>query len=156
MKSETRFAATYETIRAGEAIVELTLNGEWQGGGLVAIRSTDPAALYEACYRAASASAAAKGGALDRFSAWEAPRPAAPDFKAFSDACPAVAKGDYRTPERRPVNGLNVEFFGSGAGRCIDMPPAHWPAGMGLRWLASGGSPLVFGTCCAALCPRRG
>lgn len=26
-------------------------------------------------------------------------------------------------------------------------PPEHWPEGMVLRWLLSGGSPLVLGHC---------
>lgn len=62
------FWATYEIVRRGEAIVELTLNGEWYGGGLVSIRSGDPAALYEAAYAVACASARSHDGILGRFS----------------------------------------------------------------------------------------
>ena len=57
--------------------------------------------------------------------------------------------------ERRPGNALNVEI-GSAAYRCVLKPPDHWPKnkGMVLRWIGSGGSFLVFGTCSAASCPR--
>lgn len=54
---------------------------------------------------------------------------------------------------RRPVNGLNVEI-GQPAPRCTLKLPDHW-TGKGrsaLRWLGSGGSPLVFGHC-SACCP---
>ena len=47
---------------------------------------------------------------------------------------------------RRPVNGLNIEI-GAPASRCTLKPPAHWPDGMVLRWLASGGEALVLGKC---------
>lgn len=150
-----RFWATYETIRPGEAIVELTLNGEWQGGGLVTIRSTDPAALYEAAYRHAAMAAASKGGTLDRFTEVRPdpqPEPTQPRARlaALRESCGAHVSLDV---ERRPANALNVEI-GTPAPRCIDKRPEHWPANMGsLRWLASGGSPLVFGPC-SAWCPR--
>ncbi len=55
--------------------------------------------------------------------------------------------------ERRPVNGLNVEPI-QPQDRCIELPPSHWPnTGMALRWLASGGSALVFGRCRPTACP---
>jgi hypothetical protein len=51
--------------------------------------------------------------------------------------------------ERRPANALCVEI-GAPAPRCINKRPEHW-AGLGvnssIRWLASGGSALVFGVC---------
>jgi len=54
---------------------------------------------------------------------------------------------------RRPANALNVEI-GAPAPRCSLKLPDHW-TGSGrsaLRWLGSGGSPLVFGHC-SADCP---
>lgn len=56
--------------------------------------------------------------------------------------------------ERRPGNALNMEI-GQALPRCLDKPPRSWgtKAPMGLRWLGSGGSPLVFGLC-SARCPR--
>jgi hypothetical protein len=57
--------------------------------------------------------------------------------------------------ERRPGNALNVEI-GAPAPRCINKRPDHW-AKLGVnssfRWLASGGSALVFGLC--TYCCRR-
>ena len=71
-------------------------------------------------------------------------------FRSYADACP------NRLPlplERRPVNGLNVEI-GLGADRCRLIRPAHWPeSSSSLRWLASGGSAMVFGCCSARACP---
>lgn len=57
--------------------------------------------------------------------------------------------------ERRPGNALNIEI-GSPSVRCKDRVPDHWPEGMSsARWLLSGGSPLVLGTCSPGACPRR-
>mgnify|MGYP001577881837 CR=1 FL=1 len=54
--------------------------------------------------------------------------------------------------ERRPGNAFNVEI-GQPGDRCLNKRPDHWPANMtGIRWLASGGSVLVFGYCCEP-CP---
>jgi hypothetical protein len=40
--------------------------------------------------------------------------------------------------------------------RCLAQPPTHWPDGTsGLRWLRSGGSPLVFGSCIGDICSER-
>jgi len=49
---------------------------------------------------------------------------------------------------RRRANALNIEV-GTPAPRCLCKPPSHWPvaSGMALRWIASGGSALVFGSC---------
>lgn len=53
---------------------------------------------------------------------------------------------------RRPANALNIEV-GQPSPRCNLKRPDHWPEGASaLRWLGSGGSPLVFGRCDRA-CP---
>lgn len=55
---------------------------------------------------------------------------------------------------RRPANALCVEIMGP-LPRCTLKLPSHW-TGSGasaLRWLASGGSPLVLGRC-SVHCPR--
>lgn len=56
--------------------------------------------------------------------------------------------------ERRPANALNIEYM-TPALRCVMKLPEHWSskAPSALRWLASGGSPLVFGRC-GGSCPR--
>ncbi len=55
---------------------------------------------------------------------------------------------------RRSRNRLRLELV-SPAARCLLKPPSHWgQSDPGpLRWIASGGSPLVFGQC-AGRCPR--
>ncbi len=75
MNNTTRFSATIEYISGqSAAIVELTdSNGEWAGGGRIDVRPINGdvrAALYEAGYVHATARAASKGGALDKFSEW--------------------------------------------------------------------------------------
>lgn len=68
--------------------------------------------------------------------------------------CPHSAKG--LTLIRRPVNALCVEI-GAPLPRCILKMPEHW-TGKGrsaIRWLASGGSPLVFGPCTPLCCPEE-
>jgi hypothetical protein len=63
---------------------------------------------------------------------------------------------------RRPGNVIAVEAGCFGSERCTRKLPSHWEAigGSGasaLRWLASGGSPLVFGHCTPnGNCPERG
>lgn len=55
---------------------------------------------------------------------------------------------------RRPANALCVEIM-EPLPRCTLKLPSHW-TGTGasaLRWLGSGGSPLVLGRC-SANCPR--
>jgi hypothetical protein len=54
---------------------------------------------------------------------------------------------------RRPANALCIEV-GTPATRCTMKPPENWKGtGVGaVRWLGSGGSPLVFGVC-SADCP---
>lgn len=54
--------------------------------------------------------------------------------------------------ERRPANALNLEI-GQPAARCTLRYPEHWPDGMVLRWLGSGGSPLVLGVCAGSALP---
>jgi hypothetical protein len=73
------------------------------------------------------------------------------DFGSYADACP---KRIVLPIERRPGNALNVEI-GQPMDRCRLRPPSHWPEGMVGRWLASGGSALVLGVCCAARCPLK-
>ena len=55
---------------------------------------------------------------------------------------------------RRPANALCVEI-GTPLPRCTLKLPSHWTGteASALRWLASGGSPLVLGPCSAS-CPR--
>jgi hypothetical protein len=55
---------------------------------------------------------------------------------------------------RRPGNALNVEI-GTPLPRCRCHTPEDWGANdpRGARWLASGGSGYVFGTCSRAACP---
>lgn len=68
------------------------------------------------------------------------------------DTCGQLTSGPLL---RRPVNGLNVEI-GAPLPRCRLKLPEHW-SGAGassLRWLASGGSPLVFGLCTPGACPN--
>lgn len=80
------------------------------------------------------------------------PQSSAPSFGDFAAACDA--RMDLPVV-RRPGNALNVEHV-SPQDRCREQPPEHWPSsgpGVG-RWLASGGSPLVLGTCRAGGCPR--
>jgi len=73
--TNTRYSATIEFLLGQRAaIIELTdCNGEWAGGGRIEVRPINGdvrGALTEAGYVHASASAAAKGGTLDRFSEW--------------------------------------------------------------------------------------
>jgi hypothetical protein len=48
----------------------------------------------------------------------------------------------------RKSNALNIEPM-QPADRCLNRKPAHWPSDgdHAVRWIASGGSPLVFGRC---------
>lgn len=59
--------------------------------------------------------------------------------------------------ERRPGNALNVEI-GTPQPRCTLKPPEHWADiskdATVLRWLGSGGSPLVLGVC-SGECPLK-
>jgi hypothetical protein len=59
--------------------------------------------------------------------------------------------------ERRPANALNVEI-GTPMPRCTLKPPDNWARvsdkPMVLRWLNSGGSPLVLGNC-SKDCPKE-
>ncbi len=60
-------------------------------------------------------------------------------------------------PEKRPVNGLNVEQGYFVMDRCMQQPPVNVAgvAADAFRWLGSGGSELAFGVCCCSLCPLR-
>lgn len=55
-------------------------------------------------------------------------------------------------------NALRVEI-GTPSPRCILKLPEHWPDKAkeygGIRWLASGGSGLVFGLCTPNNCPKN-
>ncbi len=65
-------------------------------------------------------------------------------FARFAEHCP------YRIQpplQRRPGNVICLEISQPLA-RCTLRPPEHWPEGASvLRWLGSGGSPLVLGHC---------
>lgn len=155
----TRYWATIEFLPGqSAAIIELTLNGEWAGGGRIELPRNHSGsvrdALYEAGYVHASARAALKGGTLDRYSEWEAPRP---DLPASPPRSPTgrclhspLLSNDW---QRRGGNALNVEI-GEPLARCLQKQPEEWRGrGMSsLRWLASGGSPLVFGPCTPRAC----
>lgn len=71
-------------------------------------------------------------------------------FEELSPLCPSslavVAGRDFA----RQRNALRIELLPSTAARCSRRPPD----GRGLAWLLSGGSPLSYGACCAAKCPR--
>lgn len=70
--------------------------------------------------------------------------------------CPSRLAAQWQ-PERRPVNGLNLEAGYFPADRCMNKPPVNG-AGVAadpIRWLGSGGSELAFGVCCAADCPLK-
>ena len=57
--------------------------------------------------------------------------------------------------ELRPANALNLEI-GAALPRCRVRTPSNWGRGASsMRWLASGGSPLVLGTCSCTPCPMR-
>lgn len=47
-------------------------------------------------------------------------------------------------------NALRIELLPDSGPRCI----RRSPDGRGSVWLLSGGSPLAYGRCCAAQCPR--
>lgn len=65
----TRFWGSIEFLSERSAIVSLAdESGEWTGGGRIELRNGNRADVYEAGYRVASLSAAARGGTLDRFS----------------------------------------------------------------------------------------
>ena len=74
-----------------------------------------------------------------------------PLFHIYREGCTARLRGEI---ERRPGNALNVEI-GAPIDRCLDKRPHTWHEGSvsGVRWLASGGDPLIFGPC-APTCPR--
>jgi hypothetical protein len=63
-------------------------------------------------------------------------------FARFAASC--RHRRQLATP--RGMNALNIEAS-TPAARCILRPPRHWPPGMVLRWVGSGGDLLVFGQC---------
>lgn len=75
------------------------------------------------------------------------------NFERFARACPE--RVELEVP-RRPANALNVEV-GAPRARCRLKPPEAWNGAdpRAARWLLSGGSPLVLGTCLCTKCPRR-
>lgn len=73
-------------------------------------------------------------------------------FREYAESCPH--RIELETP-RRPVNALNVEV-GTPAPRCAKRIPEHWSKETSaIRWLWSGGSPLVFGRCGSSSCPLK-
>lgn len=148
-----KFYGTVEFLSGQPAaiITLTTATGEWAGSGRIEVRSGLRSDLYEEAYRQASLNAHFKGGRLERFSV-EAPEPPPPPFREFRRGCRARVESPI---ERRPANALNLEFI-QPADRCLNQKPSHWPDGAwALRWIHSGGSPLVFGECSAQTCPER-
>lgn len=166
MSNQSNFSATIEYLPGHRAaIIELSdFRGEWAGGfrfELPRAASTGRASLYEEGFRAAERAAAVKGGNLDRFSEY-ADRSDPPEVGRGSfleyDAPAMETCGQFIQPALipRPGNCVTVEI-GIPLPRCRLKLPSHW-TGTGassLRWLGSGGSPLVFGPCTPAMCPSR-
>lgn len=72
-------------------------------------------------------------------------------FRRYADGCPYRLTSEV---ERRPANALNLEI-GAPLPRCRLRLPREWKGrDMAARWLASGGTPFVFGLCSRA-CPLR-
>jgi hypothetical protein len=162
-----RYSATIEILRgARAAIVELTdARGEWAGGSRIDLpraAGASAAELYERGYQHAARAAAVKAGELGRFSRSVPPRPPrpapgtarGPDGTEHAD-CRYAARSGLVLPRRR-ANGLNIEV-GTPAPRCLLKLPDHWrgPGASAIRWLASGGSALVFGHCTPNACHRK-
>lgn len=151
-----KFYATVEVL-SGQRAAILTLTdqaGEWAGSGRIEVRSGLRFDLYEEAYRQASVNALSKGGRLERFYVVEPEPPVAP---APTWAERSAACGSRVVPAflHRRANALNIEPMQPMA-RCLNQKPEHWPASMSaLRWIGSGGEPLVFGHCSASSCPDR-
>lgn len=147
-----RFNATIEFLKGQRAAIVTLFNdrGEWSGSGRIEVRSGCRSDLYEEGYRIASQNASVKGGTLDYYRVVDDPKPQT--FGEFSEGCNSKISPDL---ESRPANALNLEI-GQPMPRCINSQPDNWPKdqGFGIRWLASGGGPLVFGVCCAGNCPK--
>jgi hypothetical protein len=63
-----KFCCTLEFVRPGTAIVTLVdQHGDWNGSGLVQVKSQDRQALYEQGYILACVSAASKGGRVETY-----------------------------------------------------------------------------------------
>lgn len=153
-----KFYGTIEFLSGQKAAILTLTNqaGEWAGSGRIEVSSGLESDLYEEAYRQASLNAWAKGGRLERFSVVgpEPPTPPRrPTFREHRMSCRSRVESPI---ERRPANALNLEFIQT-SDRCLNQPPSHWPEGhWALRWIGSGGSPLVFGECSAQSCPERG
>lgn len=150
----SKFFATIEYLSGRRtAIVELTdVSGEWAGGFRVELPravSAGKDALYEEGFRVAEREAAVKGGRLERFKEAEETVKASP--AADSSACGQCVSAPL---PRRRGNVVAVEV-GAPVPRCRLKLPGHWrgPGASSLRWLGSGGSPLVFGPCTPGRCP---
>lgn len=148
-----KFYGTVEFLSGQKAAI-LTLadsTGEWAGSGRIEVRSGLQSDLYEEAYRQASLRAQIHGGRLERFSVVEASTVPAPTFAEMRRTCGARVESPV---ERRRANALNLEFI-KPSDRCLNQPPSHWPEGAwALRWIHSGGSPLVLGECSAQSCPE--
>ena len=63
--------------------------------------------------------------------------------------CPSRIAPQAGRDYNRQRNALRIEIIPSSS-RCA----LRSPDGRGLAWLMSGGSPISYGECCAASCPR--
>jgi hypothetical protein len=72
-------------------------------------------------------------------------------YEAGAEKCPMRMEMGI---ERRPANALNLEI-GEASPRCRCRTPDEWGAFdvRAVRWLSSGGSPLVLGLCTPSACP---
>ena len=68
----------------------------------------------------------------------------------WEDIAPHCPSRRVLPVERRPGNALNIEI-GTPVPRCMERSPD----GRGAAWVASGGSMLAYGVCCASGCPLR-
>jgi len=65
--------------------------------------------------------------------------------------CPSMASTSW---DGKQSNALRIETFHP-QDRCIQKKPEHWPeSATALRWIGSGGNPLVFGPCEFRSCPK--
>lgn len=70
-------------------------------------------------------------------------------FAELSRVCPDVLSARPGIDYNRQRNALRVEIV-PGSNRC----KRQSPDGRGLAWLLSGGSPIAYGICGRASCPR--
>lgn len=71
-------------------------------------------------------------------------------FEELAVLCPSSLDVVPGRDFARQRNALRVELVPSTTPRCS----RRSPDGRGLAWLLSGGSPLAYGACCVARCPR--